>query len=192
MSLIELDEYDTSLKAIVIFGAFDTNKLNKSERTALETLQVAASQLQALHDYPVLRVGVTFDSAFQLPFTVGSGKDFADLTEEEKAANTLAEGPYSRLTIPRLTCSRLFENSEYGQLPYGGHICYETSFIARDIWELVDLFKKGLETHTQDLEHWAEELGSGLSAVAYRVIDNVKATLKTIEPPAALIKQDAA
>ena len=191
MSLIELDEGVTNLKTIVIYGAFDNSKLNKSERTALETLQVAASQLQALHGYTVLRVGIDFDSSLPFPFTVWGVRPPNEPLESKKLTDTVVEGPYSRLTIPPFISSRLIDDSA-SQIGDAGDVWETTAFVARDIWEFVDLFKKGLETHDQDLEQWADDMSGDLFSLASHVMENLKATLKTIEPPAASIKQDAA
>ncbi|WP_326503161.1 hypothetical protein [Rothia nasimurium] len=185
MNLIELDEDIANFRAIVIYGAFDTNKLNKSERTALETLQVAASQLQALHSYTVLRVGITFDSSLPFPFTM------LDATEEGRPEITVTKGPCSRLTIPPFISSRLLAGRDQYK-HYKEDNLSEAVFVARDIWKFVDLFQKGLDTHEQDASYWVGDVPLELLDVACKVIYNVKATLKTIEPPAASIKQDAA
>lgn len=185
MNLIDLNEEIANFRAIVIYGAFDTNKLNKSERTALETLQVAASQLQALHSYAVLRVDIAYDSSLPFPFTV------LDATEEGRPEITVTKGPCSRLTIPPFSSSRLLAGRDQ-QEHYKENNLSEAVFVARDIWKFVDLFQKGLDTHEQDAFYWAGDVPLELLDVACKVIYNVKATLKTIEPPAAPIKQDAA
>lgn len=185
MNLIDQESDIANSQAIGIYGAFDTNKLNKSERTALETLQVAASQLQALHSYPVLLVGVTFDSSLPFPFTV------LDAAKEGRPKNTVTKGPCSRLTIPPFSSSRLLAGIDL-QKPYKDDGLNEVCFVARDLWKFVDLFQEGLDTHAEDVLYWGADIPLELLDVAYRVIDNAKATLKTIEPPAASIKQDAA
>ncbi len=177
-----------SREPFFFFGAFDTSKFNKNERAALEAMKAAASQLQVLHECPIMQVGVTFDSSLQLPLTVG---DVDDMSEEEKAEFTLTQGPYTRLTIPPLISSQIMP-IKYRLPADSSGVSAEYSMLARSVWELTALFLKQMEEGQSDLLAHLGRLGPGLYGSVAKVLSNVIATLKTIEPPAAFIEQDAA